>query len=75
MMQEKKLTEKKSHFYNGSPIESVTYDSIGIYTHSGTVNYAAGEYLVNNKGEVTDKRGGSWFISATAQVTATILVF
>lgn len=57
--------------YNGSPIESATYDSIGTYTHSGTVNYAAGEYLVNNKGEVTDKRVEAGSISATAQVTAT----
>ena len=35
------------------------------------MNYAAGEYLVNNKGEVTDKRVEAGSISATAQVTAT----
>ena len=57
--------------YNGSPTESTTYNSIGVYTHSGTVNYAAGEYLVNNKGEITDKRVEASSISATAQVTAT----
>lgn len=57
--------------YNGSLTESTTYDSIGVYTHSGTVNYADGEYLVNNKGEITDKRVEADSISATAQVTAT----
>ena len=57
--------------YNDSPIESETYDSIGVYVHSGIVNYAAGEYLVNNKGEVTDKRVEADSISATVQVTAT----
>lgn len=57
--------------YNGSPTESTTYDSIGVYTHSGTVNYAAGEYLVNNKGEITDKMVEAGSILATAQVTAT----
>lgn len=57
--------------YNDSPVESETYDSIGVYVHSGTVNYAAGEYLINNKGEVTDKRVEAGSISTTAQVTAT----
>ena len=57
--------------YNDSPVESGTYDSIGVYVHSGTVNYAAGEYLINNKGEVTDKRVEAGSISTTAQVTAT----
>lgn len=57
--------------YNGSPVESETYDSIGIYVHSGTVNYATGEYLINNKGEVTDKRVEAGSLSTIAQVTAT----
>ena len=57
--------------YNESPVESETYDSIGVYVHSGTVNYAAGEYLVNNKGEVTDKRVEAGSLSTIAQVTAT----
>jgi hypothetical protein len=52
--------------YNSSPVESDTYSSIGTYTHSGTVSYAAGEYLINNKGEVTDKRVEAGSISATA---------
>lgn len=57
--------------YNDSPVESETYDSIGIYMYSGVVDYAAGEYLLNNKGEVTDKRVEAGSISTTAQVTAT----
>lgn len=57
--------------YNGSPVESETYDSIGVYMYSGVVDYAAGEYLLNNKGEVTDKRVEAGSISTTAQVTAT----
>jgi hypothetical protein len=52
--------------YNDSPVESETYDSIGVYVHSGTVNYAAGEYLINNKGEITDKRVEAGSISTTA---------
>lgn len=57
--------------YNGSSIESITYDSIGEYTHSGTVTYDNGEYLVNNKGEVTNKRVEAGSISTTAQIIAT----
>ena len=57
--------------YNDSLVESEIYDSIGVYVHSGIVNYAAGEYLINNKGEVTDKRVEAGSISTTAQVTAT----
>lgn len=57
--------------FNGSPVESSTYDSIGTYQYSAIVSYAAGEYLVNNKGEVTDKRVEAGSISATAQVVAT----
>lgn len=57
--------------YNDSPVESETYNSIGVYIHSGTVNYATGEYLINNKGEVTDKRVEADSISTTAQVIAT----
>jgi hypothetical protein len=30
------------------------------------VSYAAGEYLINNKGEITDKRVEAGSISATA---------
>ena len=57
--------------YNGTTVESTTYNSIGLYIYSGTVSYAEGEYLLNNKGEVTDRRIEAGSISATAQVTAT----
>lgn len=57
--------------YNDSHVESSIYNSIGTYTYLGTVSYDAGDYLVNNKGEVTDKRIEAGSILATAQVIAT----
>lgn len=57
--------------YNSSPVESLAYDSIGTYTHSGTVTYEAGEYLVDNKGQVTNKRIEAGSLTTTAQVVAT----
>lgn len=58
--------------YNQSIIEElVQYDSIGDYVYSATVSYNAGEYLINNKGEVTDKRIEAGSIQTSATITAT----
>ncbi len=57
--------------YDGSPIESTTYNSIGEYTYTGEVTFVAGEYLVNNKGEVTTKRVEAGSLQATTSIVAT----
>lgn len=51
--------------------ELITYDSIGIYKYTGRVSYAAGEYLIDNKGEQTEYRVEAGTIEANATVTAT----
>ena len=48
------LTREENLTFNGNIVTE--YNSIGTYTYTGTVTYGAGEYLVNNKGETTDKR-------------------
>ena len=55
----------------GSPQEITTYNQLGIYTHVGTVSYDAGEYLIDNKGEVTEKRIEAGSLSAQFSVTTT----
>ena len=65
------ISRQETINYNGTPVESNTYNSIGIYTYTGNVEYEAGEYLINNKGEVTDKRIEAGSIQATTQITAT----
>ena len=47
------------------------YKQIGTYTYRATVKYAAGEYLVNNKGEVTNDRIEEDTISTEVQTIAT----
>lgn len=43
--------------FNGSNVEELTsYTQLGEYKYTGAVTYGAGEYLVNNKGETTNKR-------------------
>lgn len=55
--------------YNGSEVSS--YSSIGLYSYSATVSYGSGEYLIDNKGQTTDKRIEAGQISTIAYVTAT----
>lgn len=55
--------------YKGS--EAVAYDSLGVYTHKGTVQYNAGEYLVDNKGQITDKRIEAGSLETIVQITTT----
>lgn len=56
-----------------SRTESVSgeYTTVGTYTHTGSVSYAAGEYLVNSRGETTDKRVEAGTLTAIATVIAT----
>lgn len=60
---EEKLT------YNGTDITE--YNSVGTYTYTGTVNYEAGEYLVDNKGQTTNKRIEAGTLVATSTIVAT----
>lgn len=65
-------SREETLFYNDSPLEElIVYDKIGIYKYKGVVQYAAGEYLIDNKGEVTEKRIEAGSIETSSSVTAT----
>ena len=57
--------------FNGSLVTSSTYDILGTYNYSGSVTFADGEYLVDNKGNVTSIRveGGTKFASTSVTTT------
>ena len=57
--------------FNDSYYDSASYIGIGVYKYEATVNYEAGEYLVNNKGEITDSRIEAGSISTSVSTTAT----
>lgn len=58
--------------FNGSNVEDFsTYNKVGDFIHKGTVEYSAGEYLIDNKGQVSNKRVEAGSLIATATVTAT----
>lgn len=63
------ISREESVTLNSTPVTS--YDKIGTYLHQGVVNYAAGEYLINNKGETTNKRIEEGSITAELNITAT----
>lgn len=63
---EEKVTYKQQEIQN---LEQ--YTSVGEYVYSATVTYDSGEYLTNNKGEVTDKRVEAGSIQTSAIITAT----
>lgn len=65
-------SRNESVLFNSSEVEDFTsYNKIGVYTHKGVVEYGAGEYLIDNKGEVSNKRVEAGSLTATATVTAT----
>ena len=57
--------------FNDSHYDSASYIGIGVYKYEATVNYKAGEYLINNKGEITDSRIEAGNISTSVSTTAT----
>lgn len=57
--------------FNDSHYDNASYIGIGVYKYEATVNYEAGEYLVNNKGETTDSRIEAGSISTSASTIAT----
>ena len=57
--------------FNSQTVETQTYEELGSYQYNGSVTYNAGEYLVNNKGEVTNKRIEAGIISTSKTVVTT----
>ena len=57
--------------FNDFHYDSASYIGIGVYKYEATVNYEAGEYLVNNKGEITDSRIEAGSISTSVSTIAT----
>ena len=57
--------------FNDSHYDSASYIGIGVYKYEATVNYKAGEYLINNKGEITDSRIEAGNISTSVSTIAT----
>lgn len=57
--------------YGGVEYSQQTYNSIGQYIFNGSVSYNAGEYLINNKGEITNQRIEAGTIETRTNVTAT----
>lgn len=57
--------------YNGSPVDIAAYTRAGQYTINVSVSYKAGEYLKNNRGDVTTQRveAGTLSESRTIEVT------
>lgn len=57
--------------FNDSEFTENTYTNIGTYYYKGIVYYDAGEYLIDNKGQVTNKRIEAGSKEATTNVTTT----
>ena len=57
--------------FNEAPVEPSNYDKLGIYAYLGSVSYEAGEYLVDNKGQVTNKRIEAGTKDARVLITTT----
>ena len=63
--------EESQVTYNGKSFTGSTYTSIGEYTFNASVYYNAGDYISDNKGNVTDKRVNAGVVSTSLTVTAT----
>lgn len=66
-----KISETNTFTFGGSVYTSSVYLSIGVYNYIGSVTYSAGEYLIDNKGQTTDKRIEAGSIHTSTSVTAT----
>lgn len=56
---------------NGIDYTDEVYKSLGTYNYTATVQYKAGDYLINNKGETTDQRIEAGSISTNVSTIAT----
>lgn len=57
--------------YNDIEVSEAFYSKLGTYTFTAIVNYNSGEYLVNNRGEVTNQRVEAGSLTATSTVVTT----
>ena len=57
--------------FNGVEIQESVYSNLGRYEYYGKVAYEAGEYLKDNKGNLTDKRIEEGSLTANAYVITT----
>ena len=56
---------------NGSVVEMTDYNQLGTYKYTARVDYEAGEYLTDSKGQVTDKRIEAGYLTATSTYVTT----
>lgn len=66
-----KTDTTESILFNDTSYDSASYIGIGVYKYEATVNYEAGEYLINNKGETTESRIEAGSLSTSVSTTAT----
>lgn len=57
--------------FNNTEFSEEFYNTIGTYKYKGVVTYEAGEYLTDNKGQVTDKRVEAGSKEITINIDAT----
>ena len=58
--------------FNNAPFTETTYNQLGDYIYKVNASYAAGEYLIDDRGQTTDKRVEAGTINKTlATITAT----
>ena len=59
--------------FNDVPEEApvTQYTKLGKYKYTGTINYYAGEYLIDNKGQTTDKRIEEGSVSSEITISTT----
>ena len=65
------VAESNTVMYNGSAYVGDYYDQAGTYIFTAIVQYDAGEYLKNNRDEVTDRRIEAGAVSVTKSVKVT----
>lgn len=56
---------------NGSVVEMADYNQLGTYKYTARVDYEAGEFLTDSKGQVTDKRIEAGYLTATSTYITT----
>ena len=56
---------------NGSVVEMTDYNQLGTYKYTARVDYEAGEFLTDSKGQVTDKRIEAGYLTATSTYITT----
>ena len=56
---------------NGTAVEMTDYNQLGTYKYTARVDYAAGEYLTDSKGNVTNQRIEAGYLTATSTYITT----